>query len=172
HTVSFRFVVFLYSDNNVLPEGNLPCHFALNVIKPYICIILFNKGQGGQTRMALIQGITLWRSITCKSSVSSPVRDDVFVELKPKTPSAPSSRDWFSTRHPFGSRSADFHVCRVAGFPARRACGLIAWPRPFHSAFSSSVTPNDISSPERQPRAKHSGALGLHQESVVKSSRK
>ena len=31
HTVSFRFVVFVYSDNNVLPEGNLPSHFALNV---------------------------------------------------------------------------------------------------------------------------------------------
>jgi hypothetical protein len=31
HTVSFRFVVFVYLDNNVLPEGNLPSHFALNV---------------------------------------------------------------------------------------------------------------------------------------------
>ena len=27
HTVSFRFVVFVSLDNNVLPEGNLPCHF-------------------------------------------------------------------------------------------------------------------------------------------------
>jgi hypothetical protein len=45
HTVSFRFVVFLYSDNNVLPEGNLPCHFALNVIKPYICSICHEGDQ-------------------------------------------------------------------------------------------------------------------------------
>jgi hypothetical protein len=36
HTVSFRFVVFLSSDNNVLPEGNLPYHFALNVYQTIV----------------------------------------------------------------------------------------------------------------------------------------
>jgi len=41
HTVSFRFVVFVSSDNNVLPEGNLPSHFALNVYQSLIFAVFW-----------------------------------------------------------------------------------------------------------------------------------